>query len=535
MRLNRTAITGEDGRFMFFNLPSGRFTVTASKAGFPPVSFGAKHAHRTGSGVMIGEGQQLAGIDIKLAKGGVLSGTVYDDRGEPMPGVPMMPWEVRTTLGGERTFDFPRTGGAAIVTDDRGRYRIFGLPPGEYTVGTAWFYASSGSDVRVPTDTETRAAFSPVPPPTSGAFRPGSSSPAQAQDQAPRFSYSRVFYPNVVDPLTATVMSLAAGQERDGLDIQMQFRPMSKIEATITGPNGPARDVRVALFRKSAIQSLTSTTYSPGRPDGRFTSGSLAPGDYTVMAALPAQGGEAALWASADITIAGAEPIKVALMLQPGMTITGRVVFDGSTLKPPSDLSRARVALLPLAGTSAMNSAVMSPVDAAGAFSITGVTPGRFRLVPGISGAAAARPGEPVWSARSVHVDGRDVTDLPIDIVPGSAPAMTVTFTDQVSELSGTLITPSNQQASDYFVVVLAADRQYWTPLTKRIVSTRPDARGRYVFHGLPSGEYRIAVTTDLVPDDLSNARALTELAAQSVAFTIGPGEKKTVDVKIGQ
>ena len=52
------------------------------------------------------------------------------------------------------------------------------------------------------------------------------------------------------------------------------------------------------------------------------------------------------------------------------------------------------------------------------------------------------------------------------------------------------------------------------------------------MFRGLPAGDYRIAVTTDLVPRDLQDVSALEQLLAQSVPVTIAFGEKKQLDLK---
>jgi hypothetical protein len=160
------------------------------------------------------------------------------------------------------------------------------------------------------------------------------------------------------------------------------------------------------------------------------------------------------------------------------------------------------------------------------------VTPGRYRV--NVALPAAAGTVGPIWNVKSVVADGRDATDIYITIAPGGAPAVTVTLWDQVSELSGTLLSASGQPATDYFVVALPADRQYWTTLSRRIASARPDATGRYIFRNLPPGDYRIAVTTDLVQRDLQDTSALERLLETSAPVSIGAGEKKVFDLKTG-
>ena len=51
-------------------------------------------------------------------------------------------------------------------------------------------------------------------------------------------------------------------------------------------------------------------------------------------------------WATADVTIDGQDVSGLVLALQPGMTLSGQVVFEGSAA-PPEDLSEVRVSLAP--------------------------------------------------------------------------------------------------------------------------------------------------------------------------------------------
>jgi hypothetical protein len=220
----------------------------------------------------------------------------------------------------------------------------------------------------------------------------------------------------------------------------------------------------------------------------------------------------------------------VTLTLQPALALNGRVIFEGAALKPPADLSTVIVRASTVGRTFAQTT---TQTDKTGAVTIAGIVPGRYAVLGTVPGPAAAQ-GKPRWSVRSVMLGDRDVTDLPFEISAAGLPDLTVTFTDVVSELSGTLTTASGQPATDAFVVVLPADREYWFPLSRRIASTRPDRAGRYVFRGLPAGEYRVAVTTDLVTGELQDADALARLAAQSAPVTMTTGEKRVLDLRMG-
>ena len=533
MRLERMTVSDDAGRFSFGQLPAGRYTVTAEKEGYPAMSYGAKRPFRAGSGLSLDEGQALKDVVLRLARGAVLTGIVYDEVGQPLPGMLMMAWQVRNSLSGERTLDsaLPNDGGA--LTDDRGMYRIFGLPPGEYTVGTYWAFSGRGADVRVPTDEEIRAAFQAAKtgaPATTASAIPGAAPTAASRA---RYNYAPVFAPGVIDPLTAATWTLAPGEERTGIDVRMQFQPRAGLEGIVIHPGGSPSGpgTRLSLSRRNRLQGLNSTRVFSAAPDGRFTATGLSPDAYTLMAEVRASENSPPLWALADLTLNPGETTPVTLTLQPTLTLNARVVFQGDTLQPPADLSTVAVRLWTIGMTFAQTT---SQTDKTGSVRIGGIVPGKYAVVGNVPGPAAAQ-GKPRWSVRAVMLGDRDVTDLPVEITAAGMPDLTVTFTDMVSELSGTLTTSSGQPATDAFVVVIPAAREYWFAVSRRIASTRPDRAGRYVFRGLPAGEYRVAVTTDLVQGELQDLNALAQLAAQSAPVTMTTGEKKVLDLRMGR
>ncbi len=321
MRLERSIVTDDEGKFSFVDLPSGRFTLSAEKTGYPRISYGAKRPFRAGSGLYLQEGQKVTCLTLTLAPGSGMTGVVYDEQGEPMPGVPVQAWEVRTTLSGERTIDSPSAGVETMyITDEQGRYRIYGLAPGDYVLGTAWFFHGQPYDVRLLSDAEIRAAFQAQAPPVAG--------PAAAPPPVSRSNYAPSFAPGVVDPLAAGVHSLAAGEMKTGVDLRMQFQPMSSLDAQIVNPDGSTSSSRIALMRRLRVEALNTTQVSSATD--RYRSGSLSPGDYTIMAQLPPQAGKPSLWAMADFVASGGEPIALSLFLQPTISVKGTVRFEGN-------------------------------------------------------------------------------------------------------------------------------------------------------------------------------------------------------------
>ena len=126
------AVTNDQGQFSFTSLPAGRFTMTASKAGYVDIAYGAKRpadpARRSSSRTDRSSRRPTS----RCPRGSVVTGVVIDENGEPSPGtqVRVMRFVMRT---GERTLQQA----GQDQTDDRGMYRIYGLQPGEYVVSAS--------------------------------------------------------------------------------------------------------------------------------------------------------------------------------------------------------------------------------------------------------------------------------------------------------------------------------------------------------------------------------------------------------------
>jgi hypothetical protein len=176
----RNTLTDAAGRFAFADLPAGRFTLAASKPGWVRASYGAKRYDRPGTTITLTDGQKMTGVAMKMAHGGVIAGTILDENGMPAQGVQVRVMQYRM-LNGERTLA-PVTAGALFgeATDDRGAFRLFGLPAGDYVLSAQ--PRNTGGEIRAMTPAEIRAALAALQQPnapsatvnaTAGAPSPG--------------------------------------------------------------------------------------------------------------------------------------------------------------------------------------------------------------------------------------------------------------------------------------------------------------------------------------------------------------------------
>ena len=104
-------------------------------------------------------------VEVVLAPGGAVTGTIVDSAGEPFQGVLVQALRVREDNGRmvASLASVPR------LTDNRGRYRLFGLPPGAYLIAAsldATELASGGARASGFAPCTTRAPRTSSPPPS---------------------------------------------------------------------------------------------------------------------------------------------------------------------------------------------------------------------------------------------------------------------------------------------------------------------------------------------------------------------------------
>ena len=524
----RQTVTRDDGTFSFDGLPAGQYTLNAQRGGYMSAEFGARRPGGTGSPIVLGNGQRIADIVLRLSLYGSISGVVYDQDGEPAPNVSVE--ALRYTMrAGQRML--ASVYGRPSFTDERGVYRVGGLMPGEYFIAAGPSPDNGPLDIQRLTAADVDRALQIVSSPAT---------PATLTFSTPHQGFAPVYFPGSTEFAGAQPIALTLGQERGGVDIRLQLVRTARIDGMLSSSDGrPVTGISVMatpITDASSLDLFSPATVSPAPadPQGRFGFAAVPPGRYTLSARMPAAPGSQAgqLWAVADVAVAGSDQ-NVALMLQPGMTVSGKVVFSGATA-PPANLSGLRVSMpsalrIPSGFFSDPLGVTAALVNPDGTFTLTGVPPGTYKLAMTVPGQIAG------WSLRSAVVKGVDSLDIPFVVGAGqSIDNVVVTFTDRPTELSGTLQAGNNEPTADYFIVVFAADRALWLPSARRNVVARPATSGRYVVRNLPPGEYLVVAVTDVEQGDWWDPTFLDRLAPLAARITLAEAEKKTLDLKIG-
>lgn len=465
-------MTDDDGRYEFTTLPAGRYGVRASKGGYVAIEYGQRRPFEKGRPIEVADRQVLERVDMILPPGAVVTGRVTDETGEPVAGA----W---VQLARYRYFDGKRrlTGDYGDSTDDRGEFRVFGVPPADYVL--------------------------------SASFGGGERSTDQVR-------YVRTFYPGTSSLADAQRVRLKLGGELSNVTIALMRQRSASVSGILRSAAAPLSIVMARRTDGDDSDSHDSIVDSRGV----FSITGLLPGSY-VIEAQSFLGDERA---SADVKVGGADVTGVVLTMSPGATARGQVRFEGGT--PPRDLQPSQVFLF--AATENQSSGGQlprPPVRGDWTFELAGVH-GRAVLTGG---------GLRDWRVKKVTIAGNDFTDVPIDFTGGDVNGIEVVLSNQHTEVAGQVTDIRGVVAGDATVVIFPADPEKWTPRPRHIEAARPDQQGRYHFEGLPAGRY-LAVALDFLEDgEEQNPDLLKEWARLATSVTLGDGEKRVLDLRVVQ
>lgn len=305
-----TVTSDPQGHFTFDRLAVGQYRVTASKPGFTNRQTLKAPAPQfdTGIEVTLRDGTQPSHVELTLHHEASIAGRIAEPDGIPAPDVQVFA-AVR------------RDAGHVILTDTRtttewdGRYRITGLPPGEYLVVV--LPSASADPARIRANAERRA------PESSSATRP---------------FFEATLYPGVTSDESARTVTVFEGISVDGIDVWLTPAQRFSISGRVIRPDGTnVENVAIEYANLTAQRSGLWTVPDPG---DLFMIAGVPQGTVVLLARADSDRGPLAGVVSTNVGMDDVEDLEIRLVT-PG-TIEGRIVYE---VEVPPSARATRIAL----------------------------------------------------------------------------------------------------------------------------------------------------------------------------------------------
>lgn len=283
------------------------------------------------------------------------------------------------------------------------------------------------------------------------------------------------------------------------------------------------------LGQPKGLSSFSSVPV-PVAADGSFTTPRRSPGIYVLevvrtpnSATKPAQ-----LVGEKIVRLATADVSGVTVEVRRDTTLTGRFRMESDNPKAAWPSHVHVLAFLAVEGMS-MVSSVIADGGPNGTFVLrnafgprvlrTGYVP-----VPGSS-----------WWPSKVLLDGKDVTNVPIDFSEHPAGQLEVVFTQHPASIFGTVSDADGRPASMAWVTLTGTDRasgQSWATTSD---VTQADDMGRFAIV-VPPGAYRVnAVPAETFASREAAREGMSRITFGGVTVTLGERERKVVPVTLQQ
>lgn len=342
------AISDAQGYYVISGLAPGQYqiwTLTPNMIAEPGTTPPFFNFFGTVKSILLGANEDVQSIDLKLIRGAVITGRITNSDNKPVIGERVY-IHLLDQNGAPRFGAISAPNDEMYQTDDRGIYRIFGLPPGRYKV-------SIGYD------------------------------PAEGMVRGQR--YQKTFYPGTSDLAKAATVELREGGEAGNIDMKVEAAPPTYAVSgqVIDSESGvPIPKAGISIMVAPKTSGAASPTFGLQADErGRFNFSGVAPGRYSAYATSQFYGGNY-YGDPVSFEIVDKDATGIELKTVPGLSISGVVVSNGLS-------TRELLAALPglgmqARGTATPNSQFGSGGNSAiapdGSFQIDGLRPGHISM-----------------------------------------------------------------------------------------------------------------------------------------------------------
>jgi hypothetical protein len=469
--------TDRDGAFNVSGIARASYQVSASLPAYvtlPPDPNSPASTYHVGDSVTL-----------TLVKGGVITGTVTNLLGEPVVGVTVRVQMLRDVNGRRMSNNWSQE----KQTDDRGVYRVYGLPTGTYVA------LAGGQNSYMPS---VNAFDNDVP----------TYAPSSTRD-------------------TAAEISVRTGEEAAGIDIRYRGEPGRIVSGQVVAPPefGPSFNVTLTAVGDTGVPWSQSQYQQPNSRG--FTFNAVADGDYSLVAQSYGQNGERALSTAKRIKVRGADVTGIELSTKLLSSVAGRVVLEDS--KAPECTGKPRPLFNEILVSAWHNDneaakemppvvwsmGVPVPPDADGNFVLRNLAPSEYYFI--------ARYTARYWFLQSIlfastPVAGAKAANKPVDATrvwtnvksADKLTGLTITIAQGAASLRGKLVLGEGELVpSRLFVYLVPAERGRAEDVLRYFAGpVSPD--GKITLNNIAPGRYWVLAQT--VSDDVLSPLAKLRL-----------------------
>lgn len=435
--------TGERGEFSVRDLEEGTYRVRVERSGYLEVQGGRMV-------VRLRRGERLAGVAVRLVRGAVIAGTIRDGDGEPVE-------RARVVLG-RFTYEYGEgmvEGIDSVDTNDRGEYRFFGLPGGRYYVS------------------------------------------AEPRGGGPEVL---TLYPAARDVAGATALTVEAGRQLSGVDIQMARARMYRVDGVVRNADG-AKPMTVIL----------RDSLNAGMREHELSTSGVASGGGFLFRAVPAgryelEARQGSLLGKTKIEVDG-DMDGVGVTLGRSAEISFTFSVEGEE-KP--DLGGIHWFLT----TDGRNGVAMGART---------VPPGSYRLQV---------EGRPLrkYFVKSAVAGGEDVLANGLTVAGQTKITVQVVLSAAGGRLRG-IVTDGGGRPVAGALVLLAAEGPR---SLGRYRTATADQHGQYEFTAVAPGEYRAYAWEEVEGEEWRDPAFLRNFEKLAGAVSLGEREERALGLRVG-
>lgn len=341
------AVSDKGGHFSIDRLPPGKYLLTLERSGFIKQAYGQRSADHAGAILVLRAGQDMDDLIFRLQPTGVISGTVTDEDGEPLPHATVRAFTVTSVQGKTEL-----KGGGSYSTNDLGEYRIFDLAPGHYFIC---------------------ASFEALTPTVKSHVNPFDGRIQQLEG-----AYTPMYYPGVPRRDVASAITVKAGDEIPAIDVVLSPVQTYKVRgrAVVAAVDGKTHNVMInVLTRGNETGGEFVRSIEPDSATGKFEILGVAPGAYSFEAFSARSDGGGPYTASQPIDVVGSDVDGVSLTLRTGIAISGQIHVEDSE---NVNMSKAEVILTKKGSVIDETYTAQAKVD--GSLTFTGVHDGWYSV-----------------------------------------------------------------------------------------------------------------------------------------------------------